>query len=171
MVLPLEEPRKITMWLALMSAIDLWVSCGTHVYLVNGSRTQKLVTWKRVTMKVRSHVLTKVSDRPEHKDLVIDLLQQAAGTYDAPAAWTAVGVLSNDYEWIPLQLMLVLESLKLAEFRVHNRKELGQPVSSKEGASTERPLGPGRRKHRKRAAARYRDKQRAAHFKLQEMAL
>ncbi|KAK5965656.1 hypothetical protein GCK32_022802 [Trichostrongylus colubriformis] len=31
LVLPQVEPRKVTAWLAVMSAIHLWVSCGTRV--------------------------------------------------------------------------------------------------------------------------------------------
>ncbi|XGW34156.1 hypothetical protein V3C99_018176 [Haemonchus contortus] len=43
--LPPEEPHKVTAWLALMSAIDLWTDCGTTVNLVNGPRTPNVVSW------------------------------------------------------------------------------------------------------------------------------
>ncbi|VDL69682.1 unnamed protein product [Nippostrongylus brasiliensis] len=89
-VLPAEEPRKVTAWLALLSAIDLWVTCGARVLLVNGPRSTNLISWEHVTQRMRSHLLSYISMRPERAELIIDLLQRDVGTVDTQAAWMAI---------------------------------------------------------------------------------
>ncbi|XGW34049.1 hypothetical protein V3C99_018091 [Haemonchus contortus] len=54
LILPPEEPHKVTAWLAVVSAIDLWTACATKVYLVNGPRTSNVVSWEHVTIKMRT---------------------------------------------------------------------------------------------------------------------
>ncbi|KAK6018633.1 hypothetical protein OSTOST_15771 [Ostertagia ostertagi] len=155
LILPPEEPRKVTSWLAIMSAINLWTTCGTHVYLVNGPRTVNIVSWEHVTMKMRAHILSYVSEQPEHAQLIVDVLQQNIGVMDPRAAWAAVGVLKNATEWMSeestrtfyqflrsqLEPLLTLEELRLAPFRAHKRKEPGLPAPVEE--SSERTSGGG----------------------------
>ncbi|KAK6031026.1 zinc knuckle [Ostertagia ostertagi] len=147
LILPPEEPRKVTSWLAIMSAINLWTTCGTHVYLVNGPRTVNIVSWEHVTMKMRAHILSYVSEQPEHAQLIVDVLQQNIGVMDPRAAWAAVGVLKNATEWqeestrtfhqflrSQLEPLLTLEELRLAPFRAHKRKEPGLPAPVEESS-------------------------------------
>ncbi|KAK6024067.1 hypothetical protein OSTOST_10129 [Ostertagia ostertagi] len=180
LVLPPEEPRKVTAWLAAMSAIDLWTACGTTVYLVNGPRTPNVVSWEHVTIKMRSHVLNYVSEHPERAQLVVDVLQQSIGIMDTRAAWAAVGILRNAEEWmseestrtfyqflrLQLEPMLTLEELRLATFRAHKRREPGPPALPKESSGGFHGVN---RKHRRRAMNRLRDKIRATTHKMQEL--
>ncbi|VDP39960.1 unnamed protein product [Heligmosomoides polygyrus] len=73
LVLPPEEPPKVTAWLALMSAIDLWVTCGVRVYIVNGPRTVNIVSWEHAMIKARGHVLSYLNSKPENAELIVDL--------------------------------------------------------------------------------------------------
>ncbi|VDL77857.1 unnamed protein product [Nippostrongylus brasiliensis] len=184
-ILPPEEPRKVTAWLALLAAINLWATCGARVLLVNGPRSVNIVSWELVTQKTRSHLLSYLNARPEHADRVVDLMQREPGTYDPQSAWTAVGVVNDATQWISpedtqmfytalcnqVQPLVVLEKLTLTPFRAHKRKEPGKPVP-REGTGKPCPEMRGvNRKHKKRAAARFRDKQRSVVHKLNTIVL
>lgn len=180
-ILPPEEPRKVTAWLALLSAINLWATCGAKVLLVNGPRSANTFSWEHVTQKTRSHVLSYLDVRPEHADRIVDLMQRDPGTYDAQSAWATVGVLPDSSQWMSpdstqmfynslcnqVQHVVKLEKLTLTPFRAHKRKEPGEPAP-KAGTGEPCPAATRgvNRKHRKRAEARYRDKQRSVVHKL-----
>ncbi|KAL6724148.1 hypothetical protein Aduo_019063 [Ancylostoma duodenale] len=53
LILPPREPEDRYCWVQFVAAIDLWLTCGAHVFVVNGPRSGEINNWDRMNEKVR----------------------------------------------------------------------------------------------------------------------
>lgn len=99
LVLPPREPEDAYSWVPFMGAIDLWLTCGAQLWLVNGPRSCDDHSWDRLNGRVRSHLLSYADMHPEFLQQVHNLVPAEPGILKASMASLTVGVVSDPHRW------------------------------------------------------------------------
>ncbi|KAL6737984.1 hypothetical protein Aduo_011585 [Ancylostoma duodenale] len=99
-VLPPEEPKRASMWLPFVSALNMWLRCGSRVYLLPGPMPTDLATWYRVMDQARKHVHGYLEERMELAGQVVDKLPSGPGVIDPSSPCFAVGQIPDVTKWL-----------------------------------------------------------------------
>ncbi|VDL61775.1 unnamed protein product, partial [Nippostrongylus brasiliensis] len=98
-VLPPREPEDPYSWIPFVGAVDLWLACGAHVWLVNGPRSAEDQSWDRMNQKARSHVLSYIDHHPQFLEQLHDKTPPEAGILSASMACLKVGLVRDPRKW------------------------------------------------------------------------
>ncbi|VDO34909.1 unnamed protein product [Haemonchus placei] len=98
-VMPLREPEDVPSWIQFTAAVDLWLSCGTHVWMVNGPRSCDDVSWNRINQRARTHILGYLDDLADFVHQWHDLLSEDIGVLKASIAYLRVGLVEDPRKW------------------------------------------------------------------------
>ncbi|EYC04907.1 hypothetical protein Y032_0085g1856 [Ancylostoma ceylanicum] len=99
-VLPPEEPKRASMLLPFVSALNMWLRCGSRVYLLPGPMPTDLATWYRVMEQARKHVHGYLEERMELAGQVVDKLPSGPGVIDPSSPCFAVGQIPDVTKWL-----------------------------------------------------------------------
>ncbi|KAK6056783.1 zinc knuckle [Cooperia oncophora] len=98
-VMPPKEPDDSFSWIPFTAAIDLWLSCGAQVWMVNGPRSYDDGSWNRMNEKARSHILGYLNEHAGFVEQWHDLLPEEMGVWRASMACLRVGVVQDHRKW------------------------------------------------------------------------
>ncbi|KAK6038313.1 hypothetical protein COOONC_24182, partial [Cooperia oncophora] len=103
LVLPPREPADPYSWLQFVNALNLWLSCGAHVIIVNGPRAVEENSWDRLNAKTRSHINGYVDTYPSFLNQIHCLVPAEPGILSSTMACLKVGVVHNPDRWWPVE--------------------------------------------------------------------
>ncbi|KAK6062095.1 hypothetical protein COOONC_00244 [Cooperia oncophora] len=103
LVLPPREPADPYSWLQFVNALNLWLSCGAHVIVVNGPRAVEENSWDRLNAKTRSHINGYVDTYPSFLNQIHCLVPAEPGILSSTMACLKVGVVHNPDRWWPVE--------------------------------------------------------------------
>ncbi|KAK6018546.1 zinc knuckle [Ostertagia ostertagi] len=98
-VMPPREPEDAYSWIQFTAAVDLWLSCGAHVWMVNGPRSCDDGSWNRMNQRARTHILGYLDDHADFAQQWHDLLPEDVGVLKASMACLRVGVVEDPRKW------------------------------------------------------------------------
>ncbi|KAK6061638.1 hypothetical protein COOONC_00694 [Cooperia oncophora] len=78
-----------------VNALNLWLSCGAHVIVVNGPRAVEENSWDRLNAKTRSHINGYVDTYPSFLNQIHCLVPAEPGILSSTMACLKVGVVHN----------------------------------------------------------------------------
>ncbi|KAL6723814.1 hypothetical protein Aduo_018780 [Ancylostoma duodenale] len=185
LVLPPREPEDRYSWIQFVGALDLWLRCGAHVWVVNGPRSIEDNSWNRMNQKAREHMVGYLDANPDFLPQLHDLVPAEAGVLKASMACLKVGVVKDPrkrwdapqalefYGYLRTQLAdtLHLEEMKMPKSMRPTGQPSGRAISNVSGVPAIRD-GRISKRHLKRVEKRkQRSLQRAAERELSGMTL
>ncbi|KAL6726737.1 hypothetical protein Aduo_008677 [Ancylostoma duodenale] len=119
LVLPPREPEDRYCWVQFVAAIDLWLTCGAHVFVVNGPRSNEIycpsyVTWCRQKPGVMKSGMACLM----------------VGVVEDPLRWWPWPQATEFYRYLRSQLssMVTLEEVRLPK----SAQKTGKPSEARE---------------------------------------
>ncbi|KIH58474.1 hypothetical protein ANCDUO_11320 [Ancylostoma duodenale] len=142
LVLPPREPEDRYCWVQFVAAIDLWLTCGAHVFVVNGPRSNEVNSWDRMNEKARQHLQSYFDTHPDLLPQLRDLVPAEPGVMKSGMACLMVGVVEDPLRWWPwpqatefyrylrsqLSSMVTLEEVRLPK----SAQKTGKPSEARE---------------------------------------
>ncbi|VDO85689.1 unnamed protein product [Haemonchus placei] len=125
-VLPPKEPADPFSWLQFVNAINLWLTCGAHVIVVNGPRSSELNSWDRMNEKARNHLNGYVDTYPAFLSQLHYLIPSEPGVLSSAMACLKVGLVQDQKRW-----WAVDQAVEFYGFLRHQVKEFVQLESVK----------------------------------------
>ncbi|XGW28157.1 hypothetical protein V3C99_008173, partial [Haemonchus contortus] len=98
-VMPPREPEDAFSWIQFTAAVDLWLSCEAHVWMVNGPRSCDDGSWNRMNQRARTHILGYLDDHADFVKQWHDLLPEDVGVLKASMACLRVGLVEDPRKW------------------------------------------------------------------------
>ncbi|KAK5971671.1 hypothetical protein GCK32_006177 [Trichostrongylus colubriformis] len=98
-VLPPKEPTDPFSWLQFVNSLNLWLTCGAHVTVVNGPRSVELHSWDRLNEKARSHMTGYLNTYPAYMSRLHYLIPSEPGVLSPTMACLKVGVVHDPNRW------------------------------------------------------------------------
>ncbi|EYC14761.1 hypothetical protein Y032_0039g140 [Ancylostoma ceylanicum] len=99
LVLPPRELEDRYSWIQFVGALDLWLRCGSHVWVMNGPRPIENNGWNRMNQKAREHIVGYLDANPDFLPQLHDLVPAEAGVLKACVACLKVGVVKDPRKW------------------------------------------------------------------------
>ncbi|KAL6737710.1 hypothetical protein Aduo_011329 [Ancylostoma duodenale] len=99
LVLPPREPEDRYCWVQFVAAVDLRLTCGAHVFVVNGPRSNEVNSWDRLNEKARQHLHTYLDTHPDLLPQLRDLVPAEPGVLRAGMACLMVGIVEDPHRW------------------------------------------------------------------------
>lgn len=99
MVLPPKEPEDPYSWITFVGEVDLWMSCGAHVWLVNGPRSTEDQSWDRMNEKAHCHIMGYINNHPDFVPQLHDNISAEAGILRSSMACLRVGLVHDPRKW------------------------------------------------------------------------
>ncbi|VDO45798.1 unnamed protein product [Heligmosomoides polygyrus] len=151
LVLPPREPDDPYCWIPFVAALDLWLTCGAHVWIVNGPRSCEDASWDRMNESARHHMLGYLDFHPQFAMQVNDLIPSEPGVLRASMACLRVGVIQDPRKWMTARQALEFFNFLRAQLDGMNLEPVKLPKGLEErltgNPSEKRSAGPGRPAH------------------------
>ncbi|VDL83425.1 unnamed protein product [Nippostrongylus brasiliensis] len=113
LILPPQEPEDPYSWIPFVAATDLWLTCGAHLWIVNGPRSVENASWDRMNETARLHVLGYMDGHSQFVPQLHDLIPAEPGVLLSSMACLKVGVVKDPRKWLtPGQALEFYEFLR-----------------------------------------------------------
>ncbi|EYC46137.1 hypothetical protein Y032_0406g892 [Ancylostoma ceylanicum] len=124
LMLPLREPEDRYCWVQFAAVVDLWLTCGAHVLVVNGPRSNEVNSWDRMNEKARQHLRSYFDTHPDLLLQLRDLVPTEPGVTKSGMACSRIGVVEDPRRW--------WQWAQVTEFYRYLRSQLSSLVTQEE---------------------------------------